>query len=132
MTATGRSELLHAWAVGGDDGLKAMARLLGYQESRAGEKIAPTTEEEPRVTEPRGGLALEPAPASDLAPVPFWHVTEIESLETELEPVTPPPARPLGLAGLGRRACFSGGSFLQNETVVSIRVSSSISRKTAA
>ena len=104
-SAAGRADLVAAFAAGGDAALLAMARLLGY-EARATETARRQRAEEEGAADRVPGRTFEsrPEPASQLAPLPFWRLEEIEHLG--IEPARPPEksAQPIGFDGLGRSA----------------------------
>lgn len=95
-TAIGRADLIRAWAAGGEVGLAAMARRLGYAERTP----EPTRPEAASVT--GQNRAAEVAPSGRFAPIPFWVLEEIDHVEPLPAPPPPPPGEPIGIEGLGR------------------------------
>lgn len=95
--ATGRADLLHAYAAGGELGLAAMARCLGVEEREQAPLPAVTA---PSPSEPSRQDA-EPS-AEPFAPIPFWRLEEIEHLEPEPPPPPLLAVPAIGPDGLGR------------------------------
>lgn len=103
-STTGRGDLLRAWITGGEDGLSAMARLLGYRE------VAPEAPpERPRGTlgeaskkESSPAASPQPSEAPPFAPVPFWRLEEIAEVEPQASGPVDTDAPPFRLSDLGQ------------------------------
>ena len=102
MSVVGRSDLVRAFAEGGEKGMAAMARLLDYEDNRRGQ----AAEKEETGAAPSLERVARPAldKGTSLAPIPFWYLAEIEYFEAQEErPPTPTAAQPIGAATYGHR-----------------------------
>jgi formylglycine-generating enzyme required for sulfatase activity len=95
----GRADLLRAYLERGEEGIRAMAHLLGFEPrtALAEQSTGEAPEVRPRPAPDRAG------PEEPFAPIPFWRVEEIEFVEPLPAPRDETPERPITLEGIGIR-----------------------------